>query len=347
MGNAIKMKAAIKNPYLDTMGGGERYTLSFALVLLKKGYTVDIEWEDKNILKDLEDRFGMKLRGINIVADIKKGDGYDLCFWVSDGSIPTLRSRKNILHFQVPFHDVNGKSLLNKMKLFRINKIICNSNFTKKVVDEEYGVNSIVIYPPVPITELKSKRKENIIIYVGRFSQLKQSKGQDILIKAFKKLCLKGVNGWKLILVGGADDNKYIKKLEEMVGVYPIEIIKNPDFKILKDMYGKARFFWSAAGYGEDEKRHPEKVEHFGITVVEAMASGAIPFVFNAGGHKEIVKDGINGYLWRTTSELLKSTKGWFKNKNLYRKISLNALESSKKYSYEIFQKEIINLLGN
>ena len=124
------MKAAIYNPYLDTLGGGERYALSFAKVLLSQGFSVDIEWKDPQIIEKLEDRFGMDLKGLNVLPDVKKGDGYDLCFWVSDGSIPLMHARRNILHFQVPFHDVNGKSLINRMKLFRVNKIVCNSKFT-------------------------------------------------------------------------------------------------------------------------------------------------------------------------------------------------------------------------
>ncbi|MCX6704821.1 MAG: hypothetical protein NT162_00575, partial [Candidatus Woesebacteria bacterium] len=168
------MRAAIYNPYLDTLGGGERYTMTFAKVLAKNGYQVDVEWKDIRIKKILENRFGFNLDGINIVDCINKGDGYDLCFWVSDGSIPILHARNNILHFQVPFHDVGGKSLINKMKFFRINKIVCNSLFTKRIIDREYGVESLVIHPPVDTLSIKPKRKEKIILFVGRFSQILQ-----------------------------------------------------------------------------------------------------------------------------------------------------------------------------
>src|SRR3990167_4550510 len=172
------MRAAIHNPYLDTLGGGERYTLSFARVLLSLGYEVFLEWNDPSIIKKLETRFGMDLTALRTVGDIRRGDDYDLCFWVSDGSIPALRSRKNILHFQIPFHHTGGNNLLNKMKFFRVDKIICNSIFTKKFIDREYGVDSLVIYPPVPASEIRPKRKEDLILFVGRFSGLKQSKGQ-------------------------------------------------------------------------------------------------------------------------------------------------------------------------
>ena len=338
------MKAAIFNPYLDTLGGGERYALSLAKVLFDAGWSVDIEWRDGGIKKKLEKRFGMKLPGINIAPDIKRGDGYDLCFWVSDGSVPALRSRKNFLHFQVPFKGVGGNSLLNKMKLFRVEKIICNSEFTKKVIDAEYGVESIVVYPPVDIEHIKPKRKENLILSVGRFSQLKQSKKQEILVKAFKKLTATGLTNWKLVLAGGTEvgDGGYTASLEKMSQGFPIEVVKSPDFKTLKELYGKAKIFWSASGFGEDEEKNPEKVEHFGITVVEAMSAGTVPVAYNAGGHREIVRDSDNGFLWNTLGELTKKTKTAIKDRTVLAK---KAIESGKKFAYERFEKEILRII--
>ncbi|MEK7112100.1 MAG: hypothetical protein AAB875_02120, partial [Patescibacteria group bacterium] len=226
------MRAAIYNPYLDTLGGGERYTMAFVSVLEELGFRVDVEWRSKNIREKLEERFGIDLTGINFVRNIKRGDGYDVCFWVSDGSIPTLRSRKNFLHFQVPFHDVNGKTLLNRMKLFRIKKIICNSNFTKTFIDKEYGVNSVVVYPPVDTDKIKPGRKENMILYVGRFSSLAQSKRQDVLIKTFKRF-YEEFSDWKMVLAGGTEVgvDGFLGKLEKLSYGYPIEIVKSPTFK--------------------------------------------------------------------------------------------------------------------
>lgn len=341
------MRAAIHNPYLDTLGGGERYTCVFAEMLAKNGYMVDMEWKDSEIKEKLTNRFGVNLEGVNIVNDIKRGDGYDLCFWVSDGSIPMLRARNNLLHFQVPFHGVNGKSLINKMKLFRINKIIANSVFTKKIIDKEFGVESVVVYPPVDTLAIKPKRKENIILFVGRFSQILQNKGQDVLIKTFKKMVDGGLTDWKLILAGGVEVGvgDYIRKLKESARGYPIEIIESPDYKILKDLYGKAKIFWSASGFGENEDKTPEKVEHFGITVVEAMVGGAVPIIYNAGGHKKIITDGINGFLWENTNELVKKTHNLINGPKLLRDIELNAKESAQNYSKVNFEKNILSYI--
>src|SRR3989304_269271 len=103
------MGAAVYNPYLDTLGGGERYTTSFVKVLLDEGYSVDIQWHEPTIKEKLMERFNLDIQNARIVENIKRGDGYDVCFWLSDGSIPILRSRKNFIHFQFPFTNIEGR----------------------------------------------------------------------------------------------------------------------------------------------------------------------------------------------------------------------------------------------
>ncbi|HJX59026.1 hypothetical protein A2V61_04360 [Candidatus Woesebacteria bacterium RBG_19FT_COMBO_47_8] len=341
------MRAAIYNPYLDTLGGGERYSLAVATVLQNKGYKVDVQWRSPSVKNKLEDRFGIKLTDINFVKDIARGDGYDLCFWVSDGSIPALKARKNLLHFQVPFHGVKGVTLLNKMKLWRISKVICNSRFTKSFIDAEYGVDSAVIYPPVAIEKIRPKIKEDIITFVGRFSQLTQAKNQDVLIKAFKRLYDSGYSEWKLILAGGAEigGKEYLENIKKISSGYPIEIVESPTFKEICTLYGRAKIFWSAVGFGAKEEKEPEKFEHFGISAVEAMAAGAAPLVYRGGGYKEIVREGENGFLWASTQELLKNTRTLIETKGLLVKLGREARLDSKKYSYDVFAEKLSALL--
>ncbi len=339
------MKAAIYNPYLDTLGGGERYTMAIATALVKNNYTVNVEWKDVSTKEKLEKRFDIDLSKVNFVEDIKRGDGYDICFWVSDGSIPALKARKNFLHFQVPFTNVNGRTLINKLKLMRINRIICNSGFTKKVIDKEFGVDSLVLYPPVSVEKFNSKKKENIILGVARFSNLLQSKRQDVLIKTFKNF-YKSNSSYKLVLAGGVEvgANEYVEKLEREIKGFPIELIKSPDFKSLKKLYGTAKVFWSASGYEADEEKEPKKVEHFGITPVESMAAGCVPILFNAGGHKEIIENGVNGFLWKDTGELYGLTRKVVTDEKLRKEISKKAVEDSKKYSYKNFEDDFVKL---
>ena len=121
---------------------------------------------------------------------------------------------------------------------------------------------------------------------------------------------------------------------------YPITIIENAAFREIVKLYSKAKIFWSAAGYGVDEKSTPEKMEHFGISVVEAMASGAVPIIYDGGGHGEIIETGKTGYTWRKEKELLTTTLELTENKKRLGELAMHSIEASQKYSYERFKKD-------
>jgi len=355
-------RAGIFDPYLDTIGGGERYCLTLAEWLVTKGWQVEVFWPDGSIKERLCEKLNLDLERVkfvpneiftknNLFRKWAKGRKYDLLFVVSDGSIPLMFGKKNILHFQVPFKNVDGKSFLNRLKLKKIDCVVCNSFFTKRIIDQEFGVNTKVVYPPVPVEELKPLRKGNIILSVSRFSQLMQAKRQDILINGFKQM-LKAdrsgfLSGWKLILAGGTEvgEKDFVKQLRRMVGGYPIEIITNPSFKNLQSLYGRAKIFWSAAGFGINEDKEPEKVEHFGITTVEAMASGCVPLVVGKGGQKEIVEDEVNGFFWENENQLINLTLQLIEQKNLGKKMVLQSIKVSRKFSKERFCQEFEKIL--
>ncbi|OGC69212.1 hypothetical protein A2415_01120 [candidate division WWE3 bacterium RIFOXYC1_FULL_39_7] len=203
----------------------------------------------------------------------------------------------------------------------------------------------MVVYPPVDIEKFRpKKKKENVILYVGRFSELAQSKRQDVLIRVFRRINLVD---WKLILAGGVEvgADRYLKKLKKMASGKNIEIVESPGFESLRDLYAQAKIFWSASGYGVDEEKEPMRVEHLGITPIEAMSAGAVPVIFAAGGHRETVKDGRNGFLWKTKNGLRIKTRRLINDPKLMNRIARAAKMESKKYSYERFEKEIIDLL--
>jgi len=350
-------RAGIFDPYLDTIGGGERYCLTVVEALLKKNWQVDVFWPDKEIKEKLVKKFNLEIDRVNFVSYSPCKNNlfnkwrferkYDLLFYLSDGSIPMMFGRKNLLHFQVPFKNLK-LSIKDKLKLKMIDKIICNSFFTKKVIDEEIGTSSLVIYPPVDIHILKPFKKESIIISVGRFSQLLQNKRQDILIEVFRNLVdEEKLKGWKLILAGGSEvgSQEFLKKIKIMARGYPIEIHQNPSFTKLTKFYGEAKIFWTASGYGVDEEINPEKVEHFGITTVEAMAAGCVPIVMDKGGQREIVVENENGFFWREKNDLAKKTLSLIQNEKLLQQISKEAVVRSGDFSKTIFCQKIYDLI--
>lgn len=332
-------RAGIYNPYWDSLGGGERYTAAFVKLLLDHGWQVDIQWPN-NISSEIKDRFGIDISSANFVSGLRSSI-YDLVFWLSDGSLPTSFAKKTIVHFQMPFRDIGDKSILNFIKT-RFYKFVSNSGFTKKAVDKEFGINSIVIYPPIDTSLFRPGKKENVILYIGRFSNLTQRKGHDQLIKSFKKLKL---TNWKLILAGGmgvGSTDKDVQTLQKLAGGSNVEFVINPTFFQIQDLCAKGKIFWSASGYGTDT---PIQTEHFGITVVEAMSAGAVPVITNLGGHKEIVDHSQNGYLWDTPSQLEKLTLELTTNDLQLTTLSQAAMAKSKIFDISEFNKKFLKMI--
>lgn len=390
----MSLKAAIYDPYLDTLGGGERYCLTVGEILLNHGYHVDIFWSgNQEILSIAEKRFDLELSKINLVPDIfglvpKKIDlieennlnsfhsqslpkaaffqriknnfkkfqilsKYDLVFYLSDGSIPFLFSKKNLLHIQVPFiiKENFKDKLINLIKVRLINHVVCNSQFTSKFLSDFPKEKIKVLYPPVDVKKFYlSESKEKIILSVGRFDNILNAKKQDVLIEAFQRIYQNNPHfDWKLVLMGGSHDlpenNHYLLHLQHLAKDLPIEFIVNPNFNQLKKTYSLAKIYWHAAGFNIDEYLHPEQTEHFGMTVVEAMVSGAVPMVVAKGGLTEIVSDSENGFLWQTIEELVAKTQLLIGTPQDLDKISIKAKESSQSFSKEIFEAKLLDLI--
>ena len=322
---------------------------------LSKDHLVDIFWDDLQVKAPLtrflkidlsKTRFAPNIFKKSIIQKSFKTLGYNLIFVLSDGSVPLTLASRNILHFQVPFN-FPKINLATRLKLRRYNFVIANSHFTKSFIDRTFQISAKVIYPPVDIKALKASEKEKIILSVGRFSphQLHPKK-QEILIEVAKEV-VKKAPGWKLVLVGQAkrEDYKYLRNLKKQARGYPIKIIENLSFDKLSDLYSHSSIYWHATGYGEDENKYPQKMEHFGIATVEAQAAGLVPVVIDKGGQKEIVTDGKNGRLFSTKAQLYEATLSLIKNKRELARLSSEAIVSSRRFSQEKFFREYEKIL--
>ena len=357
------MKIGIYDPYLDSLGGGEKYMLS-AAVCLSEEHKVSVFWDDAAILQKANERFHLDLKKVNIVKNIFSSDvstlqrftstsKYDTIFFLSDGSIPVTMAKKTILHFQFPVEWVNGKSLVSKIKFQKISKVVCNSNYTKKYIDRKFGIHSIVLYPPCGDTEHPvdvTKNKKNIVFTVGRYNHLSTGgsfKKHEVMIDTWKQMIDAGVKDWKFVLATSylEDSKKYVDQLEKLIANYPIEIIRNGSYESIQRLYKEAKIYWHASGYGENLEKHPERTEHFGISTVEAMYNGAVPIVINAGGQKEIIIDGVDGFLWETLEELKQYTHKLIGHDTILTKMSKAAQEKSGQFSTQRFCKELNRII--
>src|SRR3989344_9204611 len=333
------LKAALYDPYLDTLGGGEKHILSILKVLEDEGYHINVFW-DKNLQPQIENRFRLQfVNQIKFLPNIFRNSSshlqklmilkeFDMFFYVTDGSYFFSSAKKNFVFCMVPGKNLYHMSLLNKLKTFNYGFIV-NSFFTKNWL-KKWGIESTVIYPYLnkDFIDLKinSLKKEDIILSTGRFYSHLHSRKQSILINLFNKL--KHLNllfkNFKLIIAGGLkeEDKSYFSKLESEVKKNPtVTLISNVRYNELLNLYRKSLIYIHVTGFGVDENKNPEQVEHLGIAPLEAMASGCLTFCYNAGGLKEIVSDGSTGFLFNSQEELMAKLSSILSNTTLQSQI--------------------------
>lgn len=352
------MNIGIFDPYLDDLGGGEKYMMSIA-ECFAKSHKVTIFWDNKKDIEILKKRFLLDLSGVTIQRNIFVPSvsfferllitrNFDAIYILSDGSIP-LVSTKLFVHFQQPLQHIKSISAKTRFKLSRINAVFCNSKFTKSFIDKTFHINSKVIYPPISLYPEDTK-KENIILNVGRLRvksvTADEYKKQSFMIEVFKEMINNRIENWKFVLAVSVRDSEraIFERLKKKAEGFPISFVVNKNNKELWDLYNKSKIYWHASGYGENLQSHPEYAEHFGISTVEAMGAGAVPVVINAGGQKEIVDHSKNGFLWDEPQDLFKKTKLLIEDVNLWSRMAKEAQKRAMEFSKANFCKKIKDL---
>lgn len=357
------MRTAVYSPYLDTASGGERYMLTIASILKEFG-EVDVLLDNhlfsigaEKIKKLNEQRHDIDLNNVNFLkAPVGIGSKilernkflkkYDLLFYLSDGSIFYSTAGRSFVHIQMPLDVMQIGGLVNYAKWTSWKKIIFNSDFTKKEISKKLKKSSVVIYPPVNIQRFSKKEgvRKNYILNVGRFVG-DGVKKQHVLINAFVQMKQKyGLKGWQLHLAGALrdEDRKYFEELVGLAAGEDIVFHPNITFDELTQLYLQSKIYWHGMGYEEED---PKKMEHFGITTVEAMGAGLVPVVVNKGGQREIVSEGEDGFLWDDLDALIKKTDRLIKDESLRKNIVKKSVIKSQQFSEDNFKDGILNLL--
>jgi glycosyltransferase involved in cell wall biosynthesis len=226
--------------------------------------------------------------------------------------------------------------------------VIANSEFTQRWIDAYWARSSDVLYPPVTLYE--PGRKQNSIVNVGRFfpSDKGHSKKQLEMVRAFRRLCDGGVRDWTLHLVGGCSDagRTYLGEVQATAEGYPVELHVNATGDELGAIYAQASIYWHASGYGEDARRHPDRLEHFGISTVEAMSAGAVPVVIGLAGQRETVRHGVDGFHFQTLGGLSDLTAMLIRDPDLRRRMSASAAHRARRFDIDAFGTKLHKLVG-
>lgn len=217
------------------------------------------------------------------------------------------------------------KYFMNYMRMWdnvssdRVDYFISNSENVAKRIWKHYRRESIVIHPPVRCNLFNiSDIDEDYFLIISRLVEYKRI---DLAVQAFNEL------GLPLVIIG---DGAERKKLEAMAKDNIKFLGRQPD-EVIKDYYSKCRAFVFP---GEED---------FGITPLEAQASGRPVIAFGKGGTLETVLDGQTGVFFneqtiRDLKDAVKKFQGIEFDKEVIRK-------HAEKFDEEIFKKKISDFI--
>ena len=279
---------------------------------------------------------------------------FDVGIRVATGRVPFGGARRNLLHVQVPYSPGRSLSTIwqsfsNRRALRSYERIVYNSRFTASMASgfSLPSQKTTVLYPPVEMGTAPPcswKAREPVVLAVGRFTDQNHPKRQLELVRAFKQLLDEGLRGWSLVLAGsvGRDSasRNYLESVRAAAKGLPVELRVDISRQELIDLYERSRLFWHATGMDLDEWTTPHKVEHFGITTVEAMARGCIGIVVDLGGQREIVQHEVNGFRWANEAELRALTWRVIRGSQSNDAMIERGVESARKFSRERFARE-------
>lgn len=312
---------------LDSLGGVESCVISLIRGLNRKGIVPDILWDHEPkwaLLKGasvqanylhlrffvpsrLMDRIPYTLRYLAWITNAVDGDrlkGYYDFFYVFyngfllgsdvphvrympgppllpqlDNSSPGLRG--------VPYRTFRWayRTLLKHIspvyEFHRTGNYVTISQFTADMFNETYGVDLPIISPPIDVSgrcfDFDDFPRRNTLTF---FSRIVDYKRPELVLE------LAAVNpDLRCVIMGGVTPHRrpyfeYLQRKASEANLENVTFLDNPTNQRVNDELARTRFYI-----------FPAHNEHFGMTTGESIASGAIPFVHDSGGQREIVCD--------------------------------------------------------
>jgi glycosyltransferase involved in cell wall biosynthesis len=312
----------IYTPFDLVFGGGEKYILSVAHAYSLSGFRTVLTTRarySKVRLMALGLDFGLDLGSIELATLEEVSSPVDIFITMGNEVYPPVEpiGKKNIHHCQFPFPP---ESQTNEQisRLNKIDYVVVNSEYTKGhylQAAKSVGFNDlnvVVVAPPISDLVVSDRAKKPYqILSVGRFFVHGHSKNQHMLITAFREL-LKKYPEATLVLAGGlalgSVHREYLDMCRDLAEDLPVTFQIDAERDEISSLMESSSIYWHGAGFEVDPGLYPERCEHFGISLVEAMGSRLIPVVVGNGGPDEIVQFGVNGFKYQSLEGLVRRT---------------------------------------
>jgi glycosyltransferase involved in cell wall biosynthesis len=210
--------------------------------------------------------------------------------------------------------------------------ILANSHYTAEEIRKFSGKKAKVLYPPVPSINfnnnsenLAGTQRKNLVVTISRFGP---GKGLE-KIPYIASLTEKNI---EFAIIGRVHYQDTLLSLQKVTKKFGLEdkLKFFPDASKLemKQILKNARVYL-----------HTMIGEHFGISIVEAMAMGCTPIVHNSGGPKEFVPEDLRyNNIYEAAAKITKEIHEWSPEK------ALKIIKIAERFREENFSKEFLKL---
>lgn len=220
-----------------------------------------------------------------------------------------------------------GKKRMHKLRMWdrvsadRVDYFIANSNTTKKRIEKYYNRQSSVIHPMISASKYKpAKKTKGYFLAVGRLIPYKKF---DLIVETFNQI------GLPLKIVGTG----------------------NMEFELRRQAKGNIEFLGYVSDkelkklYSECEALIFPQIEDFGITPLEAMASGRPVIALEKGGALDTVVNEKTGIFFKeqTPLHLISAIEKYQKEKKKFDSKAL--VEHAKGFDQKEFKKKLMKHL--
>lgn len=309
------MKVAIFHNFLDNIGGAEKLVLTLARELQADIYTTNIDrekirrmgFDSKNIYSigtvptNAPYRQQLTVWRFRLLNLKKKYDyfiiGGDWAFSAAFNNHPVVwyihsparelwdlyeyTKKRSVPWYARWFFDlwVWYNRHESRAALQHIQHVVCNSSITKQRIEKYLHRSSDVIYPPVDTKKYKYIANDGFWLSVNR---LVSHKRIELQLEAFARMPEK-----KLILIGSYEQSRHFLAYRDyVVRIKPsnVELRSWVDEAELIELYGRCTGVITTS-----------LEEDFGMTAIEAMASGKPVITPDEGGYRESILQNKTG----------------------------------------------------
>ncbi|MDD2871379.1 MAG: glycosyltransferase family 4 protein [Candidatus Gracilibacteria bacterium] len=229
------------------------------------------------------------------------------------------------------------KRLLEKIFIKKIDSVIVNSKYLQSSIKDIYEIDSKILYPVLDNQFLSYNNENkntnfnpNTLFTYGRWGE---GKNIDLIFNVYDNL--KNKSRDLVLIVGGEGEklNYYKDKYKNEKSIKFLGMVDKT--QIIENLEKSSLFLF------------PSKIDSFGLVILESMSIGVPVVSFNIAGAKEIIKNGISGYLVDSDDEFIEKTYKVLNNSELRQNLSIEAVKTAKTFSEDTFYKNLSDIFNS